>query len=70
MYFHWDIACILALSLSWIHDKGLIMEYGYLFSRVLGISSRGDSKNNMAVPPNRIVWGVLPCGCMQASYEC
>jgi hypothetical protein len=46
------------------------MEYGYLFSRVLGIGSLGDSKNNMAVPPNRIVCGVLPCGCMQASYEC
>jgi hypothetical protein len=46
------------------------MEYGYLFSRVLGIGSRGDSKNNMAVPPNGIVWGVLPRGCMQASYEC
>jgi hypothetical protein len=46
-FFHWDIARILALSLSWIHEKGLIMEYGYLFARVLGIGSRGDSENNI-----------------------
>jgi hypothetical protein len=46
-HFHWDIACILALSLSWIHDKGLSMGYGYLVAGVLGIGLRGGSEHNI-----------------------